>query len=92
VKHEQLKTYFRLGKTVFTEREIITKDKQILIPDRLIFNTVNEVTIIDYKTGKPDKKHQVQIIHYGHALESMNYVVVKKILVYIDKEITVIEV
>jgi len=92
VHHEELKAYFRSGKTVFTEREIITKDKQILIPDRLIFNDKNEVVIIDYKTGKPDKKHHEQINQYGRVLETMNCVVLEKILVYIDNEITIIKV
>jgi RecB family exonuclease len=92
VHHEELKTYFRSGKTVFTEREIITKDKQILIPDRLVFNDKNEVIIIDYKTGKPDKKHHEQIKRYGRVLETMNYIVSERILVYIDNEITVIKV
>ncbi len=92
VHHEELKTYFRSGKTVFTEREIITKDKQILIPDRLVFNEKNEVIIIDYKTGKPDKKHHEQIKQYGLVLETMNYIVSEKILVYIDNEIIVIKV
>ena len=92
VHHEQLITYFRSGKIILTEREIITKDKQILIPDRLIFNGGNEVVIIDYKTGKPDKKHHEQINNYGRALESMNCVVSEKILVYIGIEIKVIKV
>ena len=92
VYHEQLKTYFSQGITVFTEREIITEDKQILIPDRLIFTRKNEVVIIDYKTGKPDKKHQTQIKKYGSTLESMGCEVLNKLLVYIDNEIKVIKV
>ena len=92
VRHEQLKTYFRSGKTVYTEREIITEDNQIIIPDRLIFSDINEVVIIDYKTGKPDKKHDKQINNYGRALERMNCIVLEKLLVYIDNEINVIKV
>jgi hypothetical protein len=92
VHHEQLITYFSSGKTVLTEREILTEDKQILIPDRLIFNDRNEVVIIDYKTGSPDKKHHEQINNYGIVLERMDYVILEKLLVYIDNEIKVIKV
>ena len=90
VHHKQLKSYFRSEITVYTEREIVTEDKQILIPDRLVFNDNNEVVIIDYKTGKPDIKHQEQINKYGRVLESMNCIVLEKLLVYIDNEISVI--
>ncbi len=92
VNHEQLITYFRSGKTVLTEREIVTENKQILIPDRLVFNDKNEVVIIDYKTGKPDKKHHEQIKNYGRVLESMDCLVLEKLLVYIDNEIKVIKI
>ena len=73
VHHEELKKYFELDKTVFTERELITKDKQILIPDRLVFNRKNEVSIIDYKTGRRDEKHHDQIENYANVMNSMNY-------------------
>ncbi|MCK4561398.1 MAG: UvrD-helicase domain-containing protein [Flavobacteriaceae bacterium] len=91
VNHEQLKAYFQEDSTVMNEREILTEDKQILIPDRLIFNE-NKVTIIDYKTGKPDKKHQYQIESYASVLQNMNFVIDEKLLVYIDDKIEVLKV
>lgn len=91
VLHEQLKPYFDSDKIVFTEREIMTHDKQILIPDRLIFED-KKVIIIDYKTGKQEKKHQVQIENYGSVLKEMDFEVSEKLLVYIDEEIEVLKV
>ena len=89
VNHPQLKTYYKADILIFTERELITDDKQILIPDRLVFDKENKVTIIDYKTGKPENKHRQQIESYGKVLKNMNFTVLEKILVYIVDEILV---
>lgn len=91
INHQRLSVYFDQNNLVFTEREILTLDKQILIPDRLIFNDKN-VTIIDYKTGKPEENHRHQINTYALALENLNYSVGKKLLVYITDEILIEEV
>lgn len=91
VTHKQLEPYFDADKIVFTEREIMTKEKQILIPDRLVFEDKN-VTIIDYKTGKPEKKHQQQINTYAAILKEMDFEVSQKLLVYIDEKIEVLSV
>jgi len=91
VNNEKLKSHFEKDKNVFTEREIITEEKHILIPDRLIFDN-NNVSIIDYKTGKPEKKHVIQVENYATVLKQMNFRVTEKLLVYIDEKIEVIEV
>jgi RecB family exonuclease len=52
----------------------------------------NEVTIIDYKTGSPDKKHVQQLQTYRDALESMDFTVLKKILIYLNEPIEIKEV
>lgn len=91
IQHKQLTKYFEQNNLVFNEQEIITIDKKIVIPDRLIFSN-NKVTIIDYKTGKPDKKHHHQLANYAEVLENLNFSIDKKILVYINDEIIVEEV
>ncbi len=91
INHPQLHSYFNQNNTVYNEQEIVTSDKKIIIPDRLVVNN-NEVAIIDYKTGNPDKKHHKQIINYSEVLENLNYTIQKKILVYINDEISVEEV
>jgi len=91
INHQLLSGYFDQNNLVFTEREILTLDRQIVIPDRLIFNDKN-VTIIDYKTGKPEEKHRHQINTYAMALENLNYSIEKKLLVYITDEIYIEEV
>ena len=91
VNHKELSSYFNQNKVIYNEQEILTDDKRILIPDRLIFND-NKVTIIDYKTGISNNKHRQQISNYGIALEALNFKIEKKLLVYINEEITIEEV
>jgi ATP-dependent exoDNAse (exonuclease V) beta subunit len=90
-RHPQLSEYFQENLIVFNEHEIMSKDKKILIPDRINFSG-DSVTIIDYKTGAQSKKHIEQINGYAELLIEMNYKINKKILVYIDKKIVVKEV
>ena len=55
----------------------MSKDKKILIPDRINFSG-DSVTIIDYKTGKFRKKHFDQINDYAELLIEMSYKINKK--------------
>jgi hypothetical protein len=86
--YKLLKKYFEQNVQIFNEREILTAEKNVVIPDRLVIED-NKVTIIDYKTGLPDNKHVKQIEKYGIALENLNYSVDKKLLVYIGEELIV---
>ena len=92
VNHSELKSYFSEEVTVFNEREIVDIDNQVVIPDRLVFNAQNEVTIIDYKTGNPSKEHHQQLLKYEKVLKSMHFKVAKKLLVYMNALIEVVEV
>ena len=91
VNHPQLKNYFSDDVIVYNEREIVTIDGQIVIPDRLVFKD-DKITIIDYKTGKPSKSYHQQLLKYQKVLESMNFKVDKKLLIYINEEILIEEV
>ncbi|QNM85215.1 UvrD-helicase domain-containing protein [Polaribacter pectinis] len=92
VYHPKLKDYFSEEVTVFNEREIVDVDNQIIIPDRLVFNDNNEVTIIDYKTGNASNEHHQQLLKYERVLKSMDFKVDKKILIYMNDKIDVVEV
>ena len=92
VYHPELKKYFSDDVVVFNEREIVAQDNQIIIPDRLVFNSKNDVVIIDYKTGKPSKSYHQQLLKYEQVLKLMNFNVIKKLLIYINEEIDVVEV
>ena len=91
VNHPQLQHYFEENIQVYNEQEIVTSEKNIIIPDRLVVKG-NKVTIIDYKTGKSDKKYHEQVNNYAKTLKQLGYVIEKKLLVYINNEILVEEV
>ena len=90
VEHEELRMHFEPGLTVRNEREMLSSARQIVIPDRLVFRG-REVTVMDYKTGSPDIRHQDQVDHYAAVLAEMQFEVKERILVYVDQEITVIK-
>lgn len=89
VNHPELKPFFEKNNTIYNERDIITKEGVILRPDRVVVNSKNEAVILDYKTGIENKKHEQQLKVYQDILESMNFNVIKKFLIYINEEIQV---
>lgn len=91
VNHIELKKYYAEDVVVYNEREIVDVDNQIVIPDRLVFEA-NKVTIIDYKTGAVSKDHNQQLFKYERVLQSMNFKVDAKLLVYINDNIDVVKV
>ena len=47
------------------------------------------MVIIDYKTGKENDSHKIQLNKYKSVLEEMNFKVVEKILIYINEKIKI---
>lgn len=92
VHHPELKPYYSDKVTVFNERDIVDIDNQIIIPDRLVFQDLKTVTIIDYKTGSQSQKHKQQIKNYARVLKQMNFKVAKRLLIYINDNIDIVEV
>jgi ATP-dependent exoDNAse (exonuclease V) beta subunit len=91
IHHPQLYQYFQKGLTIYNERDILCEDGRLLRPDRLVINQ-KQVTIIDYKTGLADDSHHQQLEAYASVLESIDYSVQKKLLVYINDSIDIKEV
>ncbi len=87
VTHPDLKKYFNDDLVSFNEREIISKKGFVLVPDRLVFLNDKDVTIIDYKTGKENNSHIVQMGKYEAMLKEMNFKVVEKILLYVNEKV-----
>ncbi|MGB0879945.1 MAG: PD-(D/E)XK nuclease family protein [Polaribacter sp.] len=92
VHHPDLVAYFSEDVVAYNEREIVAIDHQIIVPDRLVFHKNNELTIIDYKTGKPSKEHHQQLLKYEQVLKSMNFKILKKLLIYLGEDVLVEEV
>ena len=90
ITHPKLLYYFSEDVRVYNEKEIVFND-QIVIPDRLVVDNENRVTILDYKTGIAKEEHRFQLENYAHVLESLNYNVQKKILIYSNENVSVEE-
>jgi len=89
VNHNDLKKFFDGDLVCFNEREIISKKGFVLVPDRLVFLNDTDVVIIDYKTGKENDSHKIQMNKYKSMLEEMNFNVVEKILIYVNEKIKI---
>ncbi|WP_299115680.1 UvrD-helicase domain-containing protein [uncultured Winogradskyella sp.] len=92
IEHPKLEPYFKDNFKIYNERDIITSTGQLLRPDRLNISSNNEAVIIDYKTGEQKPSHRLQLNKYETVLNEMNMKVMRKILVYINDTIDVIEV
>ena len=56
-----------------------------LVPDRVVV-LKDKVIVLDYKTGKPDDKHHVQVEKYVSVVKEIHKKPVEAFLVYIDIE------
>jgi ATP-dependent exoDNAse (exonuclease V) beta subunit/very-short-patch-repair endonuclease len=90
VNHKELELFFAEGNTVLNEQTIIQKEGTTIKPDRMVVTADDEVYLLDYKTGVHRAKYQKQLENYQHAIELMGYKVVKKSLIYIGKQIDVV--
>ncbi len=90
VNHPHIQQYFLVAEdhTVKTECEMITP-AGVIRPDRVSIMP-QQVVVIDYKTGKTDPSHKVQVEEYAKSLESIYQRPVKTILVYDHDPITVV--
>jgi ATP-dependent exoDNAse (exonuclease V) beta subunit len=75
---------------VKAEKELILKSGEVLRPDRVLIKN-KEAIIVDFKSGKPQKKHEAQVTQYAEVLRSMGYSPVSAKLVYLGDK-TVVDV
>ncbi len=90
VNHSELGICFAEGNEVLNEQTIIQKEGATIKPDRMVLTKNKEVLLLDYKTGTHNVKYQQQLENYQTAIELMGYKVIKKALIYIGKEIDVV--
>lgn len=91
VSHKDLELFFAEGNEVLNEQTIIQKQGKTMKPDRMVLTKNKEVFLLDYKTGTHHSKYQIQLENYQRAIELMGYKVIKKSLIYIGKEIDVVD-
>ncbi len=86
---DEVKHLFENAYEAKNEAEILLSNGKTIRPDRLLFKA-DVVSIIDYKTGKPEDSHKKQLDHYQKALEEMGYKKIKKYLIYINEKAEVV--
>jgi len=89
--HEQLSYLFDSALTIYNEKDIISKEGKLLRPDRVVINSLNQATIVDYKTGLENSKYKEQLYDYQYVLEEMGFEIVNKVLIYINDKIVIKE-
>ncbi len=90
LNHEVAGSFFKEGIKAKNEAEILLPDGHLFRPDRIIFEE-NDLIIIDYKTGKLENKHKHQISGYAKSLADMGYENIRKVLIYINEDVQVME-
>ena len=87
-KHPEIGAAFDVSTMVKTECEIL-HNGQVKRLDRYS-ELPNEIYLLDYKTGKKDDKHKMQLEEYVSALRCLTDKEIKSFLVYLAEDMEVI--
>ncbi len=90
--NKKLKFFFENKENSYNEREIFLLNGEIIKPDKIIFHSKSNVSILDYKTGKPRPADINQIKIYIYKLQQNSYNVNQALLVYLGKKPTILDV
>lgn len=90
VHNPRLAEFFSDDYKVYIERDLYTQEGIVLRPDRFMVRG-NTAHIIDYKTGSHSQNHRIQIETYANALCQVGYEIERKLIVYINDEIKILE-
>jgi ATP-dependent exoDNAse (exonuclease V) beta subunit len=87
--HPQAEDWYSGQWRLFNECAIIYNEDgrtQVRRPDRVMVRD-DRVVVVDFKFGKPHKRHEAQVQHYMHLLHRMGYPDIEGYLWYVGKEI-----
>lgn len=90
VHNPRLTDFFSDTYEIYIERDLYTQEGTVLRPDRFMLQG-NSAHIIDYKTGSHSQNHRIQIESYASALRQIGYEVERKLIVYINDKIKILE-
>ena len=82
IQNPEISPFFRKDIEVKNEKDILLSNGHVIRPDRLIFNA-DKVSVIDFKTGKPEQKHIEQIQFYKATLKELGYHNIQGVLIYL---------
>ncbi|MEJ2627126.1 MAG: 3'-5' exonuclease [bacterium] len=78
----RVEDWFHPHLRIMNEKSIITEDREFR-PDRVIIGP-EKVIMVEYKTGKREKEHKLQLEEYGALLEEMGYKNLEKYILYLQ--------
>lgn len=87
--HPQVKEWYSGRWRLFNECAIIYNENgktEVRRPDRVMMKE-GRVIVVDFKFGKPDKRHGTQVQHYMDLLARMGYENIEGYLWYVKEEI-----
>ena len=90
--NKELSQFFESKQNVYNEREIYLSNNKVIKPDKIIFHSKEEVSILDYKTGKPKKSDDIQVVNYVSDLEKNSYQVREAKLIYVGEKLEIKEI
>jgi ATP-dependent exoDNAse (exonuclease V) beta subunit len=83
VKMDELRDFFKIGARKFRERTLFGPNGEQLRPDSFVLLPNRRVSILDYKTGRPQQSHEDQLKTYAACFEKMGYKIEKLYIVYL---------
>ena len=81
--NQETSIFFSKEVQIQNETSILIEGGKTLRPDRLIFDK-DQLTVLDYKTGKPNKKNAEQLNTYAQELQKMGYENIRKFILYLN--------
>ncbi|NPD86820.1 UvrD-helicase domain-containing protein [Lentimicrobium sp. L6] len=88
IEHPLLQEFYHKGLANYSERELYSSEGKKYRPDKMI-ELEEQFIIIDYKTGKKQKKDENQVLNYCQLVEKYSGKPSKGLLVYIHDEVEV---
>jgi len=92
LNHAEIGHLFTTDFNVFSEYNILSKNGEILRPDRVVLHSTEVISLIDYKTGEKRNSDYIQMKKYEKVLLDMGFQKVDKYLVYLTKSFPKVDV
>ena len=83
INHPEIIPFLSESPLSLNEREILLENGEVIRPDKIIIKG-GKVSIVDFKTGVPNPKHQIQLNKYEAAMRQLGYSEVEKYLIYTE--------
>ena len=92
LSHAEIGHLFTTDFNVFSEYNILSKNGDILRPDRVVLHSKEVISLIDYKTVEKRNSDYIQMRKYEKVLLDMGFQKVDKYLVYLTKSFPQVDV